>query len=159
MAPRSTRNDRSHRISLRKYKKAQNEFFGDIASQMTECLLYAKTPPHLKRPILQAYLENGTYEQTVRHLEREMKLGGLESEETGLKTQITKTKVSDDKTTQPKNSTPKKKQQTSKTVLNNTLQDDQCRYCKDTWHKASNWPNAARWEKTRRPPDVHIVTH
>ena len=45
--------------------------------------------PHLKRSINQAYLENGTYEQLVRHLEREMEINGLESEDTGVKTQMT----------------------------------------------------------------------
>ena len=50
--------------------------------------LYAKMPTHLKRSINQAYLENGTYKQIVRHLEREMELNGLESKETGVKTQM-----------------------------------------------------------------------
>ena len=41
---------------------------------MLENLINAKMPPHLKRSINQANLENGTYEQIVRHLEREMDL-------------------------------------------------------------------------------------
>ena len=41
---------------------------------MVENLLYAKMPPHLKKSINQAYLENGTYDQTVEHIEREMEL-------------------------------------------------------------------------------------
>ena len=36
-------------------------------------------PPHLKKSINQAHLENGTYEQIVTHLERELELNGLES--------------------------------------------------------------------------------
>ena len=36
-------------------------------------------PPHLKKPINQAHLENGTYEQIVSHLERELELNGLEA--------------------------------------------------------------------------------
>ena len=88
-------------------------------------------PPHLEHSIKQAYLENGTYEQIVRHLEREMELNGLESEESGVKTQMTViNKQSEDRTTHQKTATTKKKQQTPKTVPNNTLQDDQCRYCK-----------------------------
>ena len=36
-------------------------------------------PPHLKKSINQAHLENGTYEQIVTHLERELELNGLEA--------------------------------------------------------------------------------
>ena len=49
---------------------------------MIENLLYAKMPPHLKKSINQAYLENGTYDQIVKHLEREMELNGLEADKT-----------------------------------------------------------------------------
>ena len=68
-------------------QESAEKAFGDIASQMIESLSYAKMPPHLKRSINQAFLENGTYAQKVRHLEREMELNGLESEDTGVKTQ------------------------------------------------------------------------
>ena len=46
--------------------------FGDNAQHMIDSLLYAKLPPHLKRSLNIAYLENGTYEQIVAHLEREL---------------------------------------------------------------------------------------
>ena len=36
-------------------------------------------PPHLKKSKDQARLENGTYEQIVTHLERELELNGLEA--------------------------------------------------------------------------------
>ena len=36
-------------------------------------------PPNLRKPINQAHLENGTYEQIVSHLERELELNGLEA--------------------------------------------------------------------------------
>ena len=36
-------------------------------------------PPHLKKSNIQAHLEKGTYEQIVSHLERELKLNGLEA--------------------------------------------------------------------------------
>ena len=36
-------------------------------------------PPHLKKSINQAHLENGTYEQIVTHLERELELNSFES--------------------------------------------------------------------------------
>ena len=36
-------------------------------------------PPHLKKSINQAHLENGMYEQIVSHFERELELNGLEA--------------------------------------------------------------------------------
>ena len=117
-------------------------------------------PPLFKRSNNQAYLENGTFEQIVRHLEREMELNGLESEDTGVKTQMTvMRKQSEDKTTQMKTSTPKKKQQTPKIVPNNTLQDDQCRYCKNTGQKAENCARLAKRCKLEKDPDAARCTH
>ena len=52
--------------------------FGEQAQSMIDSLLYAKMPPSLKKSINHAYLENGTYEQIIRHIEREMELNGLE---------------------------------------------------------------------------------
>ena len=68
-------------------------------------------PPHLKKSINHAYLENGTYEQIVRHLEREMELNGLEADEPLVKTQMTavkqQTNVQNTKS-QPQNTKTKK---------------------------------------------------
>ena len=36
-------------------------------------------PPHLKKPINQAHLKSGTYEQIVSHLEGQLELNGLEA--------------------------------------------------------------------------------
>ena len=44
-------------------------------------------PPHLKKSIHQAYFENDTYDQIVKHLEREMELNGLEADERLVKSQ------------------------------------------------------------------------
>ena len=44
--------------------------FGDNAQKMIDSLLYAKLPPNLKRSRNLAYLKNGTYDQSVAHLER-----------------------------------------------------------------------------------------
>ena len=52
--------------------------FGDNAQRMIDSLLYAKLPLHLKRSLNLAYLENGTYDQIVAHLGRELELSGLE---------------------------------------------------------------------------------
>ena len=53
--------------------------FGFAAHAIIEQFIYAKMPPHLKKSINQAHLENGTYEQIVTHLERELEINGLEA--------------------------------------------------------------------------------
>ena len=52
--------------------------FGNSAQHMSDSLLYAKLPPHLKRSLNLPYLENGTYDQIVAHPEKELELSGLE---------------------------------------------------------------------------------
>ena len=47
---------------------------------MIDSLLYAKLPPHSKRSLNKAYLENGKNDQIVAHLERELELSGLEND-------------------------------------------------------------------------------
>ena len=47
---------------------------------MIDSLLYAKFPPHLKRSLNLADLENGTYDHIVAHLERELELSGLQND-------------------------------------------------------------------------------
>ena len=46
--------------------------FGENAKSMIDSLLYAKLPAKLKRSVNMARLENGTYEEFVAHLEREL---------------------------------------------------------------------------------------
>ena len=65
---------------------------GDNAHQMIENLLYAKMPPHLKKSFNQAYLENGSNDQIVKHLKSELELNSLEADEPSVKTQMTVTK-------------------------------------------------------------------
>ena len=77
---------------LEELQKSAEKAFGENAYQMRENLLYAKMPPHLKKSINQAYLKNVTYDQIVKHLEREMELNGLEANEPLVKTQMTGTK-------------------------------------------------------------------
>ena len=95
---------------------------------MIENLLYAKMPPYLKKSIKQEYLENATYNQIVKHLEREMKLNGLESDESLVNTQITATKKEQKTEKTNKKQTDKPKTQTPKSVPNKTPKDGQCRY-------------------------------
>ena len=64
---------------LDELQKLAKDAFGIAAHAIIEQFIYAKTPPHLKKLINQAHLENGTYEQIVTHLERELELNGLEA--------------------------------------------------------------------------------
>ena len=65
---------------LEELNECAERAFGDNAQHMIDSLLYAKLPPHLKRSLNSAYLENGTYDQIVTHLERELELSGLEND-------------------------------------------------------------------------------
>ena len=64
---------------LDELQKLAKDAFGIAAHAIIEQFIYAKMPPHLKKSINQAQLENGTYEQVVTHLERELELNGLEA--------------------------------------------------------------------------------
>ena len=64
---------------LDELQKLAKDSFGVAAQAISEQFIYAKLPPHLRKSINQAHLENGTYEQIVSHLERELELNGLEA--------------------------------------------------------------------------------
>ena len=64
---------------LDELQKLAKDAIGVAAQAIIEQFIYAKMPPHLKKSINQAHLENGTYEQIVSHLERELELNGLEA--------------------------------------------------------------------------------
>ena len=63
---------------LDELQKLAKAAFGVAAQAIIDQFIYAKMPPHLKKSINQAHLENDTYEQVVTHLEREIKLNSLE---------------------------------------------------------------------------------
>ena len=65
---------------LEELNECAKRAFGDNAQHMIDSLLYAKLPPQLKRSLNLAYLENGTYDQIVAHLERELELSALEND-------------------------------------------------------------------------------
>ena len=65
--------------SLDELQKLAKDAFGLAAHAISEQFTYAKMPRHLKKSTNQAHLENGTYEQIVTHLERELELNGLEA--------------------------------------------------------------------------------
>ena len=63
---------------LDELQKFAKDAFGVAAQAIIDQFIYAKMPLHLKKSINQAHLENGTYEQIVTHLERELELNSLE---------------------------------------------------------------------------------
>ena len=63
---------------LDELQKLAKDAFGVAAQAIIDQFIYAKMPPHLKKSINQAHLENGTYEQIVTHVERELELNSLE---------------------------------------------------------------------------------
>ena len=64
---------------LDELRKLAKDAFGDAAQAIIEQFIYATMPPHLKKSINQAHLENSTYQQIVSHLERELEVNGLEA--------------------------------------------------------------------------------
>ena len=63
---------------LDELQKLAKDAFGVAAQAIINQFVYAKMPPHLKKSINQAHLENGTYEQIVTHLEKELELNSLD---------------------------------------------------------------------------------
>ena len=57
---------------LDELQKLAKDALGIAAHAIIEQFIYAKMPPHLKKSINQAHLENGTYDESVTHLEREL---------------------------------------------------------------------------------------
>ena len=57
---------------LDELQKLAKDAFGIAAHAIIEQFIYTKMPPHLKKSINQAHLENNTYEQIVTHLQREL---------------------------------------------------------------------------------------
>ena len=74
-------NPENHKLVdfLDELQKLAKDGFGIAADAIIEHFIYAKMPPHLKKSINQADLENVTYEQIVTHLEKELELNGLEA--------------------------------------------------------------------------------
>ena len=139
---------------LEELQESAEKAFGETAYQMIENLLYAKMHPHLKKYFNQAYLENGTYHQIVKHLEREMELNSLESDKPLVKTQMPVTKKEQNEERAKKKQIEKAKTQTPKAVPNKTLKNDQCRYCKETGHMMADCPKLAKPRKLEEDPDA-----
>ena len=79
---------------LDELQKLAKDAFGVDARAILQQFIYAKMPPHLKKSVNQAHLENGTYEQIVTHLERELELNSLEyPDETQMNTVTNKQQI------------------------------------------------------------------
>ena len=79
---------------LDELQKLAKDAFGVDAQAIIEQFIFAKMPPHLKKSINQAHLENGTCEQIVTHLERELELNSLEDpDETQMNTVMYKQQI------------------------------------------------------------------
>ena len=63
---------------LDELQKLAKDAFAVAAQAIIHQFIYAIMPPHLKKSINQAHLENGTYEQIVTHLLKELELKSLE---------------------------------------------------------------------------------
>ena len=110
---------------LEELNQGAEKAFGENAKSMIDSLLYAKLLPKLKRSVNMARLENGTYEEIVAHLERELELNALE-ESDDLPMAI----MASGSTNQ------------SNLLSNgiNTNKDAQCSYCKATGHYYKSCP-------------------
>ena len=62
---------------LDELQKLAKDAFGIAAHAIIEQFIYAKLPPHSKKTRHQTHLENGTFEQIVTLLEKELELNGL----------------------------------------------------------------------------------
>ena len=129
---------------LEELNQGAGKAFGENAESMIDSLLYAELPPKLKRSVNMARLENGTYEEIVAHLERELELNALEE--------------SDDLpiTTMASAST------SSRSLLSTGIDNNkeaQCAYCKAIGHFYKNCPKVKKkkeledktGEKPQRP--------
>ena len=74
---------------LDELQKLAKDAFGVSAQAIIEQFIDAKMPPHLKKPINQAHLEDGTCEQIVSHLETDLELNGLEPQNEMQKNTVT----------------------------------------------------------------------
>ena len=102
---------------LEELNQGAEKAFGDHAQRMIDSLLYAKLPPKLKRSVNMARLENGSYDEIVAHLERELELNALEeSDDLPMATMTSST---------TKSKTP---------LSTGQMSDITCNYCKEKGH-------------------------
>ena len=64
---------------LDELQELAEDAFGVATQLIIEHFIYAKMPPQLEKSINQTYLDNGSYEKIVTHLERESELNSVEA--------------------------------------------------------------------------------
>ena len=102
---------------LEELNQGAEKAFGDHAQKMIDSLLYAKLPPKLKRSVNMARLENGSYDEIVAHLERELELNALEESDDLRMATMTSSAT--------KSKTP---------LTTGQMSDITCNYCKEKGH-------------------------
>ena len=135
---------------LEELNQGAEKAFGDHAQKMIDSLLYAKLPSKLKRSVNMARLENGSYDEIVAHLERELELNALEeSDDLPMVTMISST---------TKSKTP---------LSTGQMSDITCNYCKERaiWsrtaknskRKKKKMPSKANKHRRKRIRSVALV--
>ena len=125
---------------------AENAFV-KMQKNLIDSLLYAKLPPKLKRSVNIARLENGTYEQNVARLERELEFNALEeSDDLPIATMAS---VSTSNSNLLSNGI-------------NSNKDARCSYCKATGHSHKNCPKQKKkkngGQKWQKNPNARHMT-
>ena len=89
-----------------------------------------------------------------------MELNGLEADKPLVKTKMTVVKQQPSaQNTKPTSQITKSKTKTPNTVPNNTLQNNQCRYCKEEGHIAEECPKLVKLLKMDEDPDAPRCSH
>ena len=105
------------KLPVEELNQGAEKAFGDHAQKMIDSLLYANLPPKLKRSVNMARLENGSYDEIVAHLERELEFNALEESDDLPMATMTSSSA------KPK--TP---------LSTGQLTDITCNYCKEKGH-------------------------
>ena len=109
-------------------------------------------PQNIKKSVNNAYLENGTYDQIIKHIEREVELNGLVSDELLVKKTMSATKTNDNQ-----KGKPKPKNQTN--VPNDkTFKKEHCYYCKQEGHMRPDCPKLKRQRELENDPNDNRPT-
>ena len=119
---------------LEELNQGAEKAFGEHAQKMIDSLLYAKLPPKLKRSVNMARLENGSYDETVAHLERKLELNALEESDDLPMATMTSSSA------KPKTS-----------LIIGQMSDITCNYCKEKGHMVKDFEKLKK--KKRKMPN------